>query len=139
MNPYELKLCDIQGRLFELAGKDKYDSPEFIKTYMESDIAKNLDSKFNRYQWAGEEYLLEELTDNINIPKSNTTYSNEVLYWTGYIYRYWHFYKNISSNKIIKLASPETMNRNYHMFHTNDPTIAIDDLIEMHSQKHERQ
>ena len=30
---------------------------------MTSEVAKALDSKYNRMQWAGEEYLLEELVD----------------------------------------------------------------------------
>ena len=30
---------------------------------MKSDIAKQLDSVYNRMQWAGEEYLLEEIED----------------------------------------------------------------------------
>lgn len=30
------QLCDIQGRLFELALKNKYDCPAFIKTFMNS-------------------------------------------------------------------------------------------------------
>ena len=30
MNELEFKLCDIQGRLFELSGKKDYDSATFI-------------------------------------------------------------------------------------------------------------
>ena len=55
MNELQLKLCDIQGRLFELSGEKGYNSIAFIKTFMLSDVAKGLDSKFNRFQWAGEE------------------------------------------------------------------------------------
>lgn len=58
MNEIQLKLCDIQGRLFELSAEKKYDSVAFIKAFMMSDVAKELDSTYNRMQWAGEEYLL---------------------------------------------------------------------------------
>ena len=61
MNELQLKLCDIQGRLFELSAEKKYNSAAFIKAFMMSDTAKELDSKYNRMQWAGEEYLLEEV------------------------------------------------------------------------------
>ena len=60
MTSLQLQLCDIQGRLFELSDKKGYDSISFIKTFMLSHVAKGLDSKFNRLQWAGEEYLLAE-------------------------------------------------------------------------------
>ena len=46
MNELELKLCDIQGRLFELSGKKGYDSATFIKAFMTGEVAKGLDSKF---------------------------------------------------------------------------------------------
>ena len=44
MNELQLKLCDIQGRLFELSAEKKYNSAAFIKAFMMSDTAKELDS-----------------------------------------------------------------------------------------------
>lgn len=55
MNELQLKLCDIQGRLFELSADNSYESSTFIKVFMTSDVAKALDSTYNRMQWAGEE------------------------------------------------------------------------------------
>ena len=88
MNELELKLCDIQGRLFELSADKKYSSAHFVKLFMNSEIAKALDSKYNRMQWAGEEYLIDE-----------------------------------------------TMKRNYMIFHTMAPEVAIEDLKEIYRQK----
>ena len=34
MNELQLKLCDIQGRLFELSAEKKYNSAAFIKAFM---------------------------------------------------------------------------------------------------------
>ena len=64
MNEIALKLCDIQGRLFELSADHNYSSMEFIKLFMNSETAKALDSEYNRMQWAGEEYLLDEVIGN---------------------------------------------------------------------------
>ena len=61
MDSLQLKLCDIQGRLFELFAGTNYEAESLVKDFMEGEIAKNLDSEYNRMQWAGEEYLLEEL------------------------------------------------------------------------------
>ena len=63
MDELQLKLCDIQGRLFELSAQKKYASADFVKAFMKSSTAKQLDSRYNRMQWAGEEYLLEEVSD----------------------------------------------------------------------------
>ena len=140
MNALELKLCDIQGRLFELFIGTDYDEESLVKAFMNSELAKNLDSEYNRMQWAGEEYLLEELIDiskdKLKVHKGNV--SKEALYWMGYVYRCWHYYTNESSAKIYKQASFETMNVNYYMFHTMDVEMAIDDLKEIYRQKQER-
>lgn len=137
MNELQLKLCDIQGRLFELSADNSYESSTFIKVFMTSDVAKALDSTYNRMQWAGEEYLLEELTaiKGNNLIKKGEIYSKDILYWIGYLYRYWHFYKNESSVKIYKQAPAKIMKRNYLIFHTMAPELAIDDLKEISEQR----
>ena len=132
-----LKLCDIQGRLFELSANQKYDSIKFIRVFMNSDVSRALDSKYNRMQWAGEEYLLEEVVDNAGnkVSVGGEVFSKDVLYWIGYIYRYWHYYSGEDSKKIYKQAAVEVMKRNYMMFHTMDPVLAIEDLKEIYNQK----
>ena len=137
MKDIELKLCDIQGRLFELSADAGYDSACFARVFMYSRTAKELDEKYNRMQWAGEEYLLEEIAANAGkkLKKSDEIFSKNVLYWIGYIYRYWHYYKNESSAEIYKQANVNTMKRNYMMFHTMAPELAIEDLKEIYQQK----
>lgn len=44
MDSLELKLCDIQGRLFELSVTEGYDSEKFVPFFMNSNVAKSLDS-----------------------------------------------------------------------------------------------
>ena len=135
MNELEIKLCDIQGRLFELSYDNELDSAVFVKAFMNSEIAKNLDSKYNRMQWAGEEYLLEELENTEDIKKGGERFTKDMLYWMGYIYRYWHFVTDEDSSKIYKQAPVETLKRNYMMFHTLAPEMAIEDLKEIYRQR----
>lgn len=132
MNLIQLKLCDIQGRLFELS--IDYGSENFIKSFMTSEVAKHLDSPYNKLQWMGEEYLLDELKDEKPLDTAGEKYDTEVLYWIGYIYRYWACSRNEKSKKIYKYAPAKIMKRNYSVFHTFDPELAIDDLIEIYEQ-----
>lgn len=133
MNEMQLKLCDIQGRLFELTVERQLGSAAFIKTFMNSETAKALDSTYNRMQWAGEEYLLEEVTETAGDKLSGTgeVFERDVIYWIGYLYRYWHYYTGETSKAIYKQAPVETMKRNYMMFHTMAPEVAIEDLKEI--------
>jgi hypothetical protein len=91
-------------------------------------------------QWAGEEYLLEEVQAECSekLTKSEKRYGLEELYWMGYLYRYWHLLTGESSVKIYRQASARTMRQNYLMFHTLDPEMAIGDLKEVDRQKSRR-
>ncbi len=133
------QLCDIQGRLFELALKNDYDCPQFIETFMNSQAAVSLDDTYDRLQWAGEEYILEELEDEAKgLKKAGTIYDREVMYWAGYVYRYWHYYTNETSREIYQIADAKTMNDCWLGFHTLDVELAIENLKEIHRQRNEK-
>jgi len=119
MTSIELQLCDIQGRLFKLSARRGINSAEFIKVFMKSATAKALDSTYNRMQWAGEEYLLEEVIDEAGdrFEKPGEVYSEEMIYWIGYVYRYWHYVTGESSKEIYKQASVKVMKQNYTRFY----------------------
>ena len=136
MNELQIKMCDIQGRLFELSADKGLSRAAFIKTFMLSEVSKGLDSKFNHMQWAGEEYLLDEIvsTSSENLTNNGEVYSKDILYWIGYLYRYWHYYTGEDSAKIYKQAPVKTMKRNYMIFHTMDPVVAIENLKEIYNQ-----
>ena len=133
MDSIRLKLCDIQGRLFERS--TTYASEGFIRDFMNSEVAEHLDSPYNKLQWMGEEYLMDELKDEKKLDTDGEKYSPEVLYWIGYLYRYWACTRGEKSKRIYRQAPAKTMKRNYMAFHTFDPDVAIDDLIEIHQQR----
>ena len=78
---------------------------------------------------------VKELQDEKNLSQSGEKYSPDVLYWIGYLYRYWASSRGEKSRKIYRSAPAKTMKRNYMMFHTFDPDVAIDDLIEINRQR----
>lgn len=69
------------------------------------------------------------------IETAGVRYPNEVMYWAGYIYRYWHYYTGESSKAIVQTADAETMESCWLGFHTLDVEMAIDDLKELHRQR----
>ena len=133
MDSIRLKLCDIQGRMFERS--TAYASEDFIRDFMNSEVAEHLDSPYNKLQWMGEEYLIDELKDEKKLDTDGEKYSPEVLYWIGYLYRYWACTRGEKSKRIYRQAPAKTMKRNYMAFHTFDPEVAIDNLIEIHQQR----
>lgn len=133
-------LADMQGQLFELSCEKGFASESFIKAFMLSDIAADLDSEFNHVQWAGKEYIMERITDELNdkLTQDGETFDRERLYWIGYVYRFWHFYTGESSREIYKQAPAETMRVTYLSYHTLSVEMAIDRLKESYAEKHKK-
>jgi hypothetical protein len=136
MDSIQLKLCDIQGRLFERF--TAYASEGFIRDFMNSEVAEHLDSPYNKLQWMGEEYLIDGLGDERALDTEGERHSPEVLYWIGYLYRYWACARGERSRRIYRQAPAKTMRRNNMAFHALDPDVAIDDLIEIRRQRQRR-
>ena len=127
-----MALCDTQGQLFELAAERGYASEAFVKAYMTSAVAADMDKEFHHIQWAGKAYILSRMGDELadQLVKVGEIYDKEALYWMGHIYRYWHFYTGENSREIYKQAPAKTMNVVYLMYHTMSPEMAIDRLKE---------
>ena len=106
---FELQQCDIQGRLFERSLKKDLDSADFIEKFMNSKTCGFLDLPYDRLQWAGEEYILEELLEETPVKRTGEWYGDEELYWIGYIYRYWHYLTGEGSQMIYSQAKAECM------------------------------
>lgn len=132
MTDFDLKLCDVQGRLFVLSVTNGYDSEKFVKTFMKSVTAKELDSSYNCKQCFGEEYLFDEVIENGGdmFKEKEKIYSSECIYWIGYIYRYWHYYTKESSKEIYKQAPVKVMKQNYEQLYMMTPEEVIERLKE---------
>lgn len=137
LDVFELTLCDMQGKLFEMSANEGFSSEAFIKTFMLSDTAADLDKLFNHMQWAGQGYIIDRLREQNadTLETDGELYDNETLYWSGYLYRYWHFYTGESSKEIYKQAPAKTMRAMYLMYHTMSPEMAIDRLKETYARK----
>ncbi len=137
MGKLELSLCDTQGKLFLLSSEKMLSSESFIKAFMTSDVAEDMDKEFSHVQWAGKEYIMSRLEDECKntLTLNGEIYDKETLYWAGYIYRYWNLYTGESSKAIYKIAPAKTMRTVYLMYHTMSPEMAIDRLKESYNEK----
>ena len=126
-------LSEMQAQLFEMTGNMGYDSAVFIKAFMNSDIARGLDSDFDFMHWAGKEYILERMLEENPeaFVKGGKVFDGEALFWMGYIYRQWHYLTGESSKEIYRQANAATMNTNFYGFHTVDVELAIAWLKEL--------
>lgn len=129
LSPMQAQMCEQQGRLFESLNARGIDPKAFIRAYLNSQAAKGLDAPYNRMQWAGEEYIFEEVVDEFGLtaspdaPKCNP----EALYYAGYITRYWHYKTGESSAEIYRQAD-ETRLLGAYGLHVEDNDLAVEDM-----------
>ena len=137
LDKINLTLCEEIGDLFVDASRLGYDGESFVKTFMNSDVARYMDKKNNFYQWAGSRYLLETIIDEDGDSLRLTTkkQDEDMLFWVGYVYRYWHYYTGESSKEIYQIAPYRLMRGVYLAYHTMSVEMAIDRLKEAYDGK----
>ena len=129
---YGLKMCRFQAELFAKSeNRTSCSSPVFLRRFMYSEVARRMDGKGFLYEATG----IDDVFDEIELQFGNTDYGQkkydpEILYWIGYIYRYWSYTHEISSKKLYKRIKPEELKALYYPYHSLDPGMAIDRIIE---------
>ena len=138
LSRFERQLCDIQGRLFVRSSMKGLDSTDFIGKFMHSQTCAYMDLPYDRLQWAGEEYILDDLLHETAVLPAGERYVAETLYWIGYVYRYWHLVTGEGGLAIYAQADAGRMKDCYLGFHVLDVAMAIEDLKEIHAQETSR-
>lgn len=132
LGPLESTLSDMQGQLFEMSADLGLDSPSFFKAFMNSRVASKLDAPFDFLQWADKKYVMEAFLDEAKekLRHGGTIYDKETLFWSGYIYRVWHYETEESSKDIYKQAKAKDMRIVYYPYHCLSVKMAIARLKE---------
>ena len=127
-----LLLCDIQAKAFEMSASAFETSSEvFIRRFMNSDAAKQLDNKavLQSNMQAGDILILiEEEYGKSNY--GSVKYTLNELYWIGYIYRYFAYTYEKTSLQVYKIIKPKELRGLFLPYHTMDPAQAIDRILE---------
>lgn len=69
------------------------------------------------------EEIIDEAGDRFE--KLGEIYAQELIYWIGYIYRYWHYVTGESSKEIYKQAPVKIMKKNYEWLYMMTPEEVI--------------
>ncbi len=125
-------LCELQGSTFELSlEKVETSSPIFIRRFMNSDVVKLLDNKSilqsNLQPLDLIEYIEEEYQES---KYGKDKYTNNEMYWIGYLYRYFSYTYELSSYRVYKIVKPKELRNLYLPYHTLSLEQAIERILE---------
>ena len=127
-----LLLCKIQGAIFENSLKKTNTSSEiFIRRFMLSDIAKQFDSKAYLDGTLIKDEVFELIEEEYGESSyGRNKYNSEVLYWIGYLYRYFSYTYELTSKQVYRYVKPKELNGLYLAYHTLDCAQAIERILE---------
>ena len=126
------RLCEFQAELFEKSISNLEMSSEiFVRRYMNSKIVIELDSGAFLEGNMGTNDIYEEL-DRQYGPSTygSKKYHRDVMYWTGYLYRYFCYCYDVSSKRAYKLLPFKYIASSFEPYHTLDVSQAIERLLE---------
>lgn len=128
-----LLLCRMQAELFaSFFSIGEYSPYVFIRRFMNS----NLVLRFDHLVILGEISSNSVLIDELDKEYGSTDFGNpqvvdkEILYWVGYIYRYWAYVYDIPSCDMYKYVKPKLLIDRYYLYHSMDPQYTIERIIE---------
>ncbi len=128
-----LVLCRLQGNLFEHFSDYLHCSPYvFIRRFMYSDLAARFDNKTVLLESSTEESMLFEITTQYGfINRGNPKEVHpEILYWVGYVYRFWSYYYDVPSYLLFRHVQPKMLINRYYVYHSMDIRLAIEKIID---------
>lgn len=124
----EQQQCSLLGRFFEEAGANGFEGRSFVDSYMNSDTAAHFFLSYDRLQWLGLGYMMEEFLEGASLragPKPGPT-NPEALFWTGYVYRWWGYSTGETPVEIHRQAPASEMFAVWAGYHT----LGVDEAVE---------
>ncbi len=127
-----LSLCTLQGNVFVSSfEKEKCSSDIFVRRFMNSEVAQEFDSLAILDETLSIEEILKNIEEEFGDSSyGKTKYEKEVLFWMGYLYRYFAYTYNLSSKRVYKVIKPKELNEAYYVYHAYDLSKAIEEILE---------
>lgn len=127
-----LKLCKIQADIFAASvSETECSSLIFMRRFMNSQVAQRMDIGGFLFEACDIHTVFHELNMEFGVSSyGKDKYSNQELYWIGYIYRYWCYTYQKTSKQVYKIVKPKELRDLYYPYHSFDPSQAIERILE---------
>ena len=132
MDEIGLKLCKIQGEIFA-ASETQTDCSSliFMRRFMNSQLARRMDLGGFLFEACDVSRAIEEINEEFGESAyGKEKYSEEELYWIGYLYRYWAYTYQKTSKQLYRMTKPKELRELYYPYHSLDPAQAIERILE---------
>ena len=128
----EFLICRMVGDLFEMSiTRSNLSSPQFIRRFMTcGEINSQFYSKVYLFISTSREQIIDEMNEMFEPSKNKYTYSNDEMYWIGYIYSCIAFLYEIPYRKVYELFNAREIRKYYPIYHTFGIEQAAERMME---------
>ena len=132
INRDALLMFDMQARLFEESVEKVNTSSEiFVRRFMNSNVAREFDSGAILDDTKSIPAIFWEIEEEYGESDyGSVKYHRDVMYWCGYLYRYFSYFYELSSKQAYKYLPLKYISSSFEAYHTMDIKAAIDRLLE---------
>lgn len=98
---------------------------------MNSQAAQRIDSGAFLFEACDTNQVFDEINEEFGYTSyGKEKYSEDEMYWIGYIYRYWAYTSEKTSKQIYRIIKPKELRDLYYPYHSLDPAQAIERILE---------
>lgn len=126
-------LCKMQASLFANYKSFSNCSPYvFIRRFMNSDLAKRFDDTTVLLESSCNETLILEVDEQYGRTAfgKNVSLDKDLLYWVGYVYRYWSYIYEVPSATLFQHVQPKILIDRYPLYHSMDVEYVVERICE---------
>ena len=129
-------LSSSQARIFEKSVSFGIPSKIFIKSFMTSNEALQLDNLNLDVAGLSEIEIFDEISKKVSTKKGEL-FTFPVMHYIGYFYRMAAYLTGFSSKELYKRIKPELLYRNYQTLHSLSIEETIEEMFEIVNMKEE--
>ncbi len=139
MDEIGLKLCKAQAELFvsSITLAD-CSSAVFLRRFMNSAVAKRMDEGSFLFEATTNESIVAEINEEFGkTDYGKVKFSENELYWMGYLYRFWCYTYEKTSKQVYRIIKPTELRELFFPYHSLDNAAAIERILEVKNSREE--
>ena len=127
-------LADSVGNCFQESAKENYDSYNFAKEFLNSNLGESILKGIYYKAYNSFAYMLDICKDELNLKKGET-YDSYLMWMYGFLVKFWITHYDIESSEIWKILPIDLFYFKFPFYHTQGWHYIIEDSTDLYNKK----
>ena len=126
--------CKFLGGVFRASASDGYESISFVRKLMTDSQFAFLLTHDQMIEWCDDSFLYHHIIRHYPVFEKGETADPYLLWFAGYLYKYWMNTRNIPPDKIYQILPLERLSAMFAFYHTQDWDFVIEDSTRLYHE-----